>query len=206
MRFFTAYVYGATRHATHPGTPALRPRNRMLLSRISARRRPRHTEGRPRTPSRPASTRGGGTDTQADALSDVVRGITRFSPNGCARLPSTEFADYATSRVPDSLRATCVHYGMSIPAHGRRPPRNDRLSGRRRVGTASACGLHPVMVREGQQPPARSRNCVERGTNDVPATPAVCAPPPTPEAINGRSTRLRHPTFDVSPSPRWSMG
>lgn len=142
-------------------------------------------------------------DTQADAPSWVVRGITRFSPDGYAHLLSTKFTDRMSSRVPASRFSTCVHYRMSIPTDGPRPPREDGPSGRRLATTGTSCTLRSLPSRCGRSLRPRP----DRGTAQsavvtmCPRPPRCRRPHPRPEPSDWRPTRLRHPNFDVDPSP-----
>lgn len=137
--------------------------------------------GRPRTPSPSAGTRGDGTNTQANALSWVVHGITRFSPDGYAHLLSTEFTDHMSSRVPASRSSTCVHYRMSIPTDRPPLPREDGSSGRRLARIGTSCTLRSLPSRCGRGPdPDAIAELRRAGWSRRARDPAVSTPSPTP--------------------------
>ena len=124
-------------------------------------------------------------DTQANAPSWVVRGITRFSPDGYAHLLSTRFTDRMSSRVPASRFSTCVHYRMSIPTDGPRPPREDGPSGRRLATTGTSCTLRSLPSRCGRS--LRPRR--DRGTAQS-AVVTMCPRPRGVDAITPAHSRV----------------
>ena len=149
-------VYGATSHARRPGTPAHRPRNRMLLSRIRASR---HTR----------DTRDGGKTAHPIQVSGHTRrwsGHTSRCPFGRGPRRHAVQSEWRASPPIDRVRElrdiACASQSpwclralrMSIPAHGPRPPRELGPSGRRLGRRASSRGLHPLLSRcvEGTSP------------------------------------------------------